>query len=87
MLEVVEEKKDLLKLEFRGETNTLPQVLATQIWQENGEAAAFQEHPFMESPKLVVRGSSPKKLLEKAAKAIEDQCDEFKEEFQRALKK
>ena len=86
-IEVVEERKDLLKLEFRGDTQTLPQVLATQVWQEDGEAAAFQEHPFMESPKLVVRGSNPKKLLEKASEAIEEQCDEFKEEFQRALKK
>lgn len=86
-LEVVEQEKDMLKIELKGESNTLTQLIATQAWQKGGEAAAVQEHPFMEEPKIVVMGSNPKKILEKSAVAIQDQCDEFKQEFTRALEK
>jgi DNA-directed RNA polymerase subunit L len=32
-------------------------------------------------------GSNPTKLLDKAATSLEEECDEFKEEFRRALEK
>lgn len=86
-VEVLEKDKEKLKLEFRGETQTITQLLATQVWKEGGEASSLQEHPFMEEPKLVVLGTNPEKLLKKASSSIIEQCDEFKEEFQRALKK
>jgi len=86
-IKVLENEKDKVKLEFEGETETLTHLVATQVWNEGGEASAIKEHPFIEEPKLVVRGSNPQKLLEKASKALEEQCDEFKEEFKRALKK
>ena len=41
----------------------------------------------VENPKLVVMGKTPKRVLKKASKALEGQCDEFKEEFRRALEK
>lgn len=83
---VVEESKEKLKVEVKGETPTVTQLIARQVWEENGEAAAIREHPFMVEPKIVVEGSNPRKLLEKAAKAVEEQCDEFKDEFKRAAK-
>jgi DNA-directed RNA polymerase subunit L len=86
-VKVLEQDKEKIKLEFKGESETLPQLLATQVWNEGGEAAAFREHPFMEEPKLIVRGSNAAKLLDKASTALEEQCDEFKEEFRRALEK
>ena len=86
-VKVLENNKDLLKLEFEDETETLTQLLATQVWAEGGEAAAVREHPFIEKPKLVVKGSKPEKLLLKSTKALQEQCDEFKEEFKRALEK
>ena len=86
-LEVLEDDKDRLKVEVKGETLTLPQLVASTIWDKGGEAAAIQEHPFMEDPKIIVKGPSPKKLLEKAADVIAGQCEEFKEEFQKASKK
>ena len=86
-VKVLENNKDLLKLEFEDETETLTQLLATQVWAEGGEAAAVREHPFIEKPKLVVKGNKPEKLLLKSTKALQEQCDEFKEEFKRALEK
>ena len=87
IIEVLEDEKEKLKIEFKDETETVTQLLATQVWKEGGEAAAIREHPFIENPKIVVMGKDPKKLLEKASTALEEQCDEFKEEFRRALEK
>jgi DNA-directed RNA polymerase subunit L len=84
---VLEESKEMVKVEFKDETETLPQILATQVWKEGGEASSIREHPFTENPKIVVMGSNPIKLLEKAATSLQEQCDEFKEEFKRALEK
>ena len=86
-VKVLENEKDLLKLEFDDETETITQLLATQVWNEGGEAAAVREHPFIEKPKLIVKGSKPEKILLKAATALQEQCDEFKEEFKRAVEK
>jgi DNA-directed RNA polymerase subunit L len=86
-IKVLEDTKEMMKIEFEDETETLTQLLATQVWKEGGEAAAVREHPFTENPKLVIMGSNPSKLLEKASTSLEEQCDEFKEEFKRALEK
>jgi len=86
-LKILEDEKNKLKIEVAGETPTLTQLIATQVWKEGGEAAAIKEHPFMEEPKIVVLGSNPRKLLEKSIIALEEQCDEVKEQMQRALKK
>ena len=86
-IKVLEDEKEKLLLEFEDETETVTNLLATQVWKSGGEAAAVREHPFIESPKLVVMGKNPKRLLEKASTALEEQCDEFKENFRRALEK
>ncbi len=86
-IKVLEDEKERLLLEFEDETETITNLLATQVWKEGGEAAAIREHPFIENPKLIVMGKNPKRFLEKASIALEEQCDEFKEEFRRALEK
>jgi len=86
-VKVLKSKKEELKLEFEDETETLTQLLATQVWKEGGEAAAVREHPFIEKPNLVVRGKNPERVLKKASTALEEQCNEFEEEFRRALEK
>ena len=86
-IKVLEDSKEKLFIEFEDETETITNLLATQVWKEDGEAAAVREHPFIENPKIVVMGSNSKKLLGKASTAIEEQCEEFKEEFKRALDK
>lgn len=86
-LSVVEEDKNSIKIEFKGDTNTFTNLLERAVWEEGGEAAAVREHPFMKEPTIVVNGSNPKKILEKSATAIIEKCDELKEEFSRAMKK
>ena len=86
-IKVLEDSKEKLFIEFEDETETVTNLLATQVWKEGGEAAAVREHPFIENPKLIVMGGNGKKLLGKASTALEEQCEEFKEEFKRALEK
>jgi DNA-directed RNA polymerase subunit L len=86
-IKVLEDNKEMLKIEFEDETETLTHLVATQAWKEGGEAAAIREHPFIENPKIVVMGTNPTKILDKAATSLEEECDEFKEEFKRALEK
>jgi DNA-directed RNA polymerase subunit L len=86
-IKVIEDTKEKLIVEFEDETETITNVLATQIWKEGGEAAAVREHPFIEKPRLVVMGSNARKVLDKAATALQEECEEFKTEFERALEK
>ncbi len=86
-LKVLEQDKNMLKVEVGGEDHTLTHVIAKAAWEEKGEAAAVREHPFMVEPFIIVKGSNPKKILEKAAVRVAKQCDELKESFSRALKK
>jgi len=86
-IKVLEDEKEKLLLEFEDETETVTNLLAIQVWKEGGEAAAIREHPFIENPKLVVMGKNPKRFLKKTSAALEEQCDEFKENFRRALEK
>ena len=84
-LKIVDEEN--FKLEVKGETETITHLIARNVWELDGEAAAIKEHPFIEEPKIVVNAKNPKKILEKAAKRVQEQCDEFKSEFQKAMKK
>lgn len=86
-LNVLEEDKEKLKLELKGDTGTLTHLLAKIVWSEGGQAAAIREHPFMKEPVIIVVGSNPRKLLTKSADNIIADCDELKEEFRRALSK
>jgi len=86
-IKVLEENKEMMKIEFEDETETLTHLLATQVWKEGGEAAAIKEHPFIENPKIVIMGSNPVKILDKASTSLEEECEDFKEEFRRALEK
>ena len=46
----------------------------------------MREHPFLLEPKIIVHGSNPRKLLQKASDAVVEQCDELEKEFKRAMK-
>jgi DNA-directed RNA polymerase subunit L len=86
-IKVIEDTKEKLIVEFEDETETITNVLATQVWKEGGEAAAVREHPFIEKPRLVVMGGNARKVLDKATTALQEECEEFKTEFERALEK
>lgn len=86
-LKILEEDKGFLKLEVRGESPTLTGLIADAAAREGADAAAIQEHPFMAEPKIVISDSNPKKVLERAATAVVDDLDAFKEDLRRELGK
>ncbi len=81
-LNVLKNEKNRLEIELEGENQTLTQLIAKNA-QKFGDSAAVQEHPFMTSPKIVVAGSDPKKILKKAITETKNQLEEFKKEFLR----
>jgi len=86
-VEIKSKEKDQIRIEVSGESHTLTQLISANIWEQGKDAAAIKMHPFLLEPEIVVHGSSPEKILIKAAKKIEEQCDEFKAEFIKAMKK
>lgn len=83
-LKAVKDEKEFLEVEVAGETHTLTQLIANSA--EGGDVAAILEHPFMVEAKLITSGTNPRKILEKAAKKIQDDTGEFREEFKKAIK-
>jgi len=86
-IEVLENKKDNVKIELIGETATITQVISKAGWEVGGQIAAIHEHPFTEHPKLISIGSNAKKNLEKAAAKVVSDTEDLEAEFKRALKK
>ncbi len=85
-IKVLEDSKEKLVVELGGDNQTITSAIAKQVWAEGGEAAAVREHPFLTEPKIIVHGSNPRKILQKAADAVVEQCDELEKEFKRAIK-
>ena len=86
-IEVLENKKDKVKIELAGETSALTQLIAKAGWETGGQIAAVQEHPFTDQPKLVSIGSNALKNLGKAASKVIKDTEDLEAEFKRALKK
>lgn len=86
-LRLIEEAKGRAKIEVRGETNTITNLIADTAMSDGTDAAAVQEHPFMAEPSIVVAGSNPLKSIEKAAENVAEQLADFKKAFEAAAKK
>ncbi len=85
-IEVLQNKKDMVKIELPEESATLTQLVAKAGWDVGGEIAAVQEHPFTEQPKLVSVGPNALKNLAKAAARVARDSEELEAEFKKALK-
>jgi DNA-directed RNA polymerase subunit L len=85
-----EEAKQKLILETRGETFTLTNLLRDELWRDKNvsEAAQIREHPVLSELKLFVRTrrGHARTALQKAAKRLIRQVEEFEREFKRAVK-
>lgn len=86
-VQVLESNKNSMKIEIKGESHTLGQLLAKQLWQAGAEAAAVKEHHVLGEIRLVVQSANPQKALEKAAAYTANICEDFKNELERALEK
>ena len=87
-LKVLESKTDKLKVEVKGETHTLLNIVSEYAWDAGASQSSYIiEHPYLSQPKLIVRSKNPKKTMSDAAQLVADRSKEFKVAFDRVSKK
>lgn len=73
-IQILEDKKNKLVFEIKGEGHTLSNALRKELWNdEHVKAAAYAvEHPLIETPRFVLEtdGADPRKTLQAAAKRL-----------------
>jgi len=83
-LNILEEKKDRLVFEVKGEGHTLSNAIRKELWNdEHVKVATYAvEHPLIEVPHFILEtdGADPKKTLLAATKRIEKQLEKVKAE-------
>ena len=85
-LNILEDKKNKMIVEIKGETHTFCNALKKELWNDKHvKAAAYRiSHPFVGVPTLVVETDSsetPKKALLEASKRLQKGFDNFKTGF------
>jgi DNA-directed RNA polymerase subunit L len=83
-INILEEKKDKIVFEIKGEGHTLSNAIRKELWNdEHVKGAAYAiEHPLIEIPRFVVEtdGADPKKTLIAAAKRVQKDLEKVKAE-------
>ena len=83
-LNIIEDKKDKLIFEIKGESHTLANAIRKELWNdEHVKSAAYAiEHPLIEIPRFIVEtdGADPKKTLVAAAKRVQKDLEKVKAE-------
>ena len=81
---ILEEKKDKIIFEIKGEGHTLSNAIRKELWNdEHVKAAAYAiEHPLIEIPRFIVDtdGADPRKTIIAAAKRIQKDLEKVKAE-------
>ena len=90
-MNILEDKKNRLMFELKGETHTFCNILRRELWNDKHvKAAAYNiEHPLIGIPKMIVETDgkeSPKKALSEATKRIKKVNDTFKKQFMKEVK-
>jgi DNA-directed RNA polymerase subunit L len=90
-VELVEKEGEKLRIRIVGGDHTLCNLLRCELWKEDDvRGAAYRiEHPLTEPPELYVqtKGRNPKSVIVSVAKRIAREAGEFRELFQKAIKK
>ena len=87
-LSAIEKKKDKLRVEVRGETHTILNLIRENAWKAGARQASYIiQHPYISQPEIIVRSRNPAKTLKDAAQMIADDSKEFSQAFKRAMKK
>ncbi len=83
-INVVEEKKNKLVFEIKGEGHTMSNAIRKELWNdEHVKIAAYTiDHPLIEIPRFVLEtdGADPRKTLIAAAKRLQKELEKIKTE-------
>ncbi|MBS3148977.1 DNA-directed RNA polymerase subunit L [Candidatus Woesearchaeota archaeon] len=81
---IIEDKKNRLVFEIKGEGHTLSNAIRKELWNDEHVTTATYaiEHPLIEVPHFVLEtdGADPKKTLSAAAKRLQKQVEKIKSE-------
>ncbi len=75
---ILEERQGYMKIEINEDIGLL-NAIVEKMWGIDGieSAAVVREHPYMEKPKIVVKGKGIKQALRKAMSEVEKEAKEF----------
>jgi DNA-directed RNA polymerase subunit L len=83
-LEIVERRRDKMKIEVRKETHTFLNLLREKAWESGCDQASYIiEHPYQSEPVIIVKARNPIKVLSDAGTKVTDQVKEFSRHFSR----
>lgn len=90
-INIIEDKKNRMVFELKGEDHTLSNALTKELWKINGvKVAAYGiDHPLMGCPKFVVETDSsiePRKALKQAASSLQKKNADLLEKFKKTAK-
>ena len=86
-LKVIDKKADSLKVEVRGESHTLLNLLREKAWEAGAQQASYRkDHPYIGEPTIDIKSKDPAKTLKDAAQKVIDDAKDFEREFARAAK-
>ncbi|MBW2977825.1 DNA-directed RNA polymerase subunit L [Candidatus Woesearchaeota archaeon] len=90
-IKIVEESKNKMIIELKGETHTFCNALKKELWNDKHVKIAGYNiaHPLVGVPKIVVETDgkeAPKKALTEAAKRLGKKADKFKQAFVKGVK-
>ena len=87
-IKVLEKSSESIKIEVVGESHTLLNLLREKSWKAGAIQASYMiEHPYLSSPKIIVRAKNPKKVLADASQMVSEDAREFAREFGKAGKR
>ena len=83
-INIVEEKKNKIIFEIKGEGHTLANALRKELWEDDKvKIAAYDiEHPEVGEPRFILEttGEDPRKALNSAVNKMQKIMDKIKEE-------
>jgi len=90
-VKILEEKKNRLTIEIKGESHAFCNALEKELWNDSHvKLAAYKiEHPLVGIPTMVVETDgkeTPKKAFIEAAKRLSKEVDKFKSVFLKGVK-
>lgn len=84
-IKILEDKKNKLIFEIKGEDHTISNMLRKELWTDSHvKAAAYDiEHPLVGVPTFVLQtdGEDPRKVLKAASKRVQKQLAKLKDEI------
>ena len=82
-IKVLQQTKDRLEFEIKGEDHTLCNALKEQLLSDRSVKIATYavSHPLTAIPKFLIEGTNPKRSLEKAINNLDKIFSELKKSF------